>query len=109
MLADRVSLPAVNDATEELREQEETHAREALLDVLSNSIAFHNSDLSPEERPLGAQLRMADRSGARYAVVVGEREAERGTLVLRRMADGEQAEVEADQAAQHIRGGGGAR
>ncbi len=52
MLADRVSLPAVNAATEELREQEETHAREALLDVLSNSIAFHNSDLSPEERSI---------------------------------------------------------
>jgi len=52
MLADRVSLPAVNEATEELREQEETHAREALLDVLSNSIAFHNSDLSPEERSI---------------------------------------------------------
>jgi helicase len=52
MLSDRVSLPAVNDAIEELREQEETHAREALFTVLSNSIAFHNSDLSPEERSI---------------------------------------------------------
>jgi len=52
MLADRVSLAAVTPAMEELREQEETHAREALFDVLSNSIAFHNSDLSPEERAI---------------------------------------------------------
>jgi helicase len=52
MLADRVSLAAVNEAVEELREQEETHAREALFQVLSNSVAFHNSDLSPEERSI---------------------------------------------------------
>lgn len=52
MLSNRVSLPMASDAIEELRDQEETHAREALLDVLSNSIAFHNSDLSPDERAL---------------------------------------------------------
>lgn len=52
MLADRVSFAAVNEAIEELREQEETHAREALFQVLSNAIAFHNSDLSPEERSI---------------------------------------------------------
>ena len=50
MLNERVSLSAAEEAIEELREHEETHAREALLQVLSNSIAFHNSDLSPEER-----------------------------------------------------------
>lgn len=52
MLNERVTLRSAEDAIEELREQEETHAREALLQVLSNSIAFHNSDLSPEERGL---------------------------------------------------------
>lgn len=52
LLSDRVSLAAVDEAVEELREQEETHAREALFHVLSNSIAFHNSDLSPEERSI---------------------------------------------------------
>jgi replicative superfamily II helicase len=35
-----------------LRQFEETHAREALLEVLGSGIAFHNSDLSPEERDL---------------------------------------------------------
>jgi helicase len=52
MLADRVSFASVNEAVEELREQEETHAREALFSVLSSAIAFHNSDLSPEERSI---------------------------------------------------------
>lgn len=52
LLADRVRLPSLDLAREELRDQEETHAREALLDVLSSSVAFHNADLSPEERAL---------------------------------------------------------
>jgi histidyl-tRNA synthetase len=46
-----------------------------------------------EERPLGAQLRMADRTGAAYAAIVGERELESGTVTVRRLTDGEQEEV----------------
>lgn len=37
---------------EELRQQEETYAREALREVLGAGVAFHNSDLSPEERDI---------------------------------------------------------
>jgi len=46
-----------------------------------------------EERPLGAQLRTADRAGAAYAAIVGDRELESGTVTMRRLADGEQDEV----------------
>lgn len=52
VLAGRVRLPALEAALEKLREQEETHARDALREVPASSIAFHNSDLSPEERDL---------------------------------------------------------
>lgn len=48
-----------------------------------------------EERPLKAQLRMADRAGATYAAIVGEREAAEGVVTIRRLADGEQTEVPA--------------
>jgi histidyl-tRNA synthetase len=51
------------------------------------------ADRAVEERPLGAQLRMADRGGARYAAIVGEREAEAGVVTLRRLDDGAQEEV----------------
>jgi helicase len=51
-LAERVPPGAALQAIEELRQFEETHAREALLEVLGSAIAFHNSDLSPEERDL---------------------------------------------------------
>ncbi len=46
-----------------------------------------------EERPLKAQLKMADRAGARFAVIVGEREAEAGEATVRRMKDGTQQTV----------------
>ncbi|HET9723963.1 MAG TPA: histidine--tRNA ligase [Actinomycetota bacterium] len=53
------------------------------------------SDAAYEERPLKAQLRMADRAGAAYAAIVGEREAAGGVVTLRRLADGTQEEVAA--------------
>jgi histidyl-tRNA synthetase len=49
-----------------------------------------------EERPLKAQLRMADRSGAAYAAIIGEREVAGGIVTLRRLSDGEQEEVQLD-------------
>jgi helicase len=52
IVANRVTAGAAGQAIEELRQFEETHAREALLEVLGSGIAFHNADLSPEEREL---------------------------------------------------------
>ncbi len=46
-----------------------------------------------EDRPLGAQLRMADRGGARYAAILGERETGAGVVTLRKLDDGTQEEV----------------
>jgi histidyl-tRNA synthetase len=66
-------------------------------------------ELSHEERPLRAQLRMADRSGAKYAVIVGEREAAAGTVTLRRLSDGWQEELGLDQAIEHMAAGEGSR
>lgn len=51
------------------------------------------ADMALEDRPLKAQLKMADRAGARYAAIVGERELAEGTVTLRRMAEGEQETV----------------
>src|SRR2546422_4195623 len=43
-----------------------------------------------EERPLGTQMKAAGRSGARFAVIIGEREEAAGTVTLRSLADGHQ-------------------
>jgi histidyl-tRNA synthetase len=44
---------------------------------------------------LKAQLKMADRTGAAYAAIVGERELEAGVVTLRRLSDGDQQEIAA--------------
>jgi len=62
-----------------------------------------SADAPLEIRPLGAQLKMADRSGATFALIVGEREAASGTVTLKRLADGHQEEVPADGAVEWIR------
>jgi histidyl-tRNA synthetase len=53
------------------------------------------ADTSFEDRPLKAQLKMADRAGAAYAAIVGERELEADSITLRRLEDGAQEEVPA--------------
>jgi histidyl-tRNA synthetase len=49
-----------------------------------------------EERPLKAQLKMADRSGAAYAVILGEREVSTRTATMKSLGDGDQEEVPID-------------
>jgi histidyl-tRNA synthetase len=51
------------------------------------------ADISYEDRPLKAQLKMADRAEAAYAAILGERELRDGAVTLRRLADGEQDTV----------------
>jgi len=46
-----------------------------------------------EARPLKAQLKQADRAGATFAAILGERELTDGTVTLRRLADGIQKTV----------------
>jgi histidyl-tRNA synthetase len=46
-----------------------------------------------EDRPLKAQLKMADRAEARYAAILGERELGAGVVTMRRLADGAQETV----------------
>ncbi len=48
---------------------------------------------SYEERPLKAQLKMADRAGAVFVAIVGEHELANGTVTLRRLVDGVQKSV----------------
>lgn len=51
------------------------------------------ADISFEDRPLKSQLKLADRTGARFAAILGERELEAGVVTMRRLTDGEQREV----------------
>ena len=52
---------------------------------------------------------MADRAGARFGVVVGEREAAAGTVTVRRMSDGSEEEMPMSELATRLRPEGRAR
>jgi histidyl-tRNA synthetase len=75
-----------------------TQAREALRAIRERGLSADMFD----ERPLGGQLRIADRVGARFAVIIGYREASAGTVTLRRMSDGEQEELRLEHALDRI-------
>ena len=71
-----------------------SRARELVRRLRAGGIA---ADTAYEQRPLKAQLRMADRAGASFAAIVGGRELERGLVTVRRLADGTQEEVPAEE------------
>jgi histidyl-tRNA synthetase len=56
--------------------------------ALRGDLGERSVDAPFGDRSLKAQLRMANRAGANYTVIVGEREMEAGTITLRRMHDG---------------------
>jgi histidyl-tRNA synthetase len=60
------------------------------------------ADTSFEDRPLKAQLKMADRANAAYAAIGGERELEAGIVTLRRLQDGHQEDVVSDALATRL-------
>ena len=57
------------------------------------------AERSYEDRPLKAQLKMADHAGAAFAAMVGERELADGVVTLRRLADGEQETIAMEELA----------
>ncbi|MCX5768679.1 MAG: DEAD/DEAH box helicase, partial [Candidatus Hydrogenedentes bacterium] len=50
LLSRRVNAPPATGTTSALRDLEATRSRDCLLDTLGTGVAFHNADLSPEER-----------------------------------------------------------
>ena len=53
-------------------------------------------------RSLKAQLRAANRMGARYVLIIGEDELDRGKVVLRDMEGSQQEEIDLDEAIQKV-------
>jgi histidyl-tRNA synthetase len=70
--------------------------REAGAVVRSLRDAGVPAQSSLEDRPLKAQLRMADRTGARFAAILGERELAENAVTMRALADGRQETVQRD-------------
>src|SRR5207248_6721635 len=71
------------------------HAGRALVRELREGGVATEAALEP--RPLKAQLRMADRSGADLALIVGPGEVDRGVVTVKRLADQLQRELPRDE------------
>lgn len=54
-------------------------------------------------RSLKAQFKQADRIGARVALVIGERDLDRGVITLRDLGSGEQVEIPVEETVQRVR------
>jgi histidyl-tRNA synthetase len=64
-----------------------------------------SADAAYEERPLKAQLKMADHGDARFAAIIGSDELAAGTVSLRRLEDGVQETVPLADVAVHVSSG----
>jgi histidyl-tRNA synthetase len=64
-----------------------------------------SGDMDYEGRKIKGQMRAANAAGARFVVILGPDEAARGRVRLKAMADGTEAEVSPDEAAERISGG----
>ena len=53
----------------------------------------HSADRAFDGRSMKSQMKSADRSGARVAVIIGSDEAAAGTCTVRNLADSEQSVV----------------
>jgi histidyl-tRNA synthetase len=60
------------------------------------------AEMDYEGRSVKSQFRRADKSGARFVLVFGESEAERGGVVFRDMAAGVQEEISKDDAIRRL-------
>ena len=67
-----------------------------------------SADMPYEERPMKAQLKMADRADARFAAILGDEELAAGTVSMRRLADGEQTAVARESVVAHVHADRGA-
>jgi histidyl-tRNA synthetase len=84
-----------------LGEEAQREARALVRALRGEGVA---AQASLEERPLKAQLRMADRAGATYAAIIGEKELQDGVVTVRRMADGHQETVKVTELSEWVRG-----
>ncbi len=73
-----------------LGEKAKDTALEVLFSLRRNGLSV---ETGYDKKSLKAQLRQADKSGARYALIIGDDEIEKGVFILRNMKDATQTEV----------------
>lgn len=70
-----------------------------LRDQIDAPIMFH-----PQNQSLKAQMKKADQSGARFAIIMGESERESGMVTLKNLATGEQSQCDEAALIEQLKG-----
>jgi histidyl-tRNA synthetase len=76
------------------------HARDLTAELRRAGLA---ADRSFDARSMRAQMKAADRSGAAFSVILGQRELERGEVVVKDLSSGDQVDVPRDQVSAWLR------
>lgn len=74
-----------------------THAKKKAFKIMLNLVQNNISvTLQPDKESLAAQLKAADKSGAKYAIIIGQKEAQVHQIILKDMKSGTQDNVSID-------------
>jgi histidyl-tRNA synthetase len=103
LAADAEGVFAAAERTVDVWVVDTTGGREATRLASELRAAGVSCDRSFDARSVKAQMKGADRSGARLAVIVGERELAAGTAAVKDLASGEQEEVDRLRLVEHVR------
>ncbi|WGI18168.1 histidine--tRNA ligase [Methanonatronarchaeum sp. AMET-Sl] len=76
--------------------------RDEAVQILGRMRGSFPADIDLTGRGIGDQISHADSIGVRFAVIIGEREVENGTLSLKDMESGDQVELGIDEAVNKI-------
>jgi histidyl-tRNA synthetase len=63
----------------------------------------HRVEIDVEARGMGAQMKAADKSGAKLVVLLGEDEWKRGEVVVKDLATGQQSTIARSRLAEHLK------
>jgi len=94
---------AAPDGSVDVSVVDTTGGRQALLITTELRGAGISADRAFDGRSMKSQMKAADRSGARWAVLVGSDELAAGTVTLRPLRGGEQASIDRSELISHLK------
>ena len=76
---------------------------DAFKAVMTLREAGYSCDMNQIGRSMKAQMKQADRTGARFALIFGEEERSRGAVTVRNMADSSQEEIKRSEIVSYMK------
>lgn len=76
---------------------------DAFKAVMTLREAGYSCDMNQIGRSMKAQMKQADRAGARFALIFGEKERSRGAVTVRNMADSSQEEIKRSEIVSYMK------